>query len=127
MPVRSLRSSVLKWPDRESVHRAVAEWTRHLLRARADIVRVGYFGSYARGDWGIGSDLDIMVIVKACDDPFERRHLGHDILDLPVSADLIVYTDKEWRVLGERRTKFYRYVMDEVVWLHPRLDEPSQD
>jgi len=36
-------------------------------------LRIGYFGSYARGDWGVGSDLDLLVIVTAAEEAFEKR------------------------------------------------------
>ncbi len=49
MPVRSLDSPVLTWPDRETVVRALRAWADGLARARRDVLRVGYFGSYARG------------------------------------------------------------------------------
>jgi predicted nucleotidyltransferase len=58
MLVRSLHSSVLKWPDREIVDKAVKEWACKIRQGRPDIVNIGYFGSYARGEWGVGSDLD---------------------------------------------------------------------
>ncbi len=61
MPVRSLNSSVLKWPSRKTVDRAVRSWTAEQVQQRPEIVRLGYFGSYARGDWGVGSDLDLIV------------------------------------------------------------------
>lgn len=52
MPVRKLRSAVLKWPDREAVDRSVREWATALARARPEVRAVGYVGSYARGDLG---------------------------------------------------------------------------
>ena len=117
MPVRSLHSSVMKWPDREKVSRAVADWTRQLLLKRTDVVRVGYFGSYARGDWGTGSDLDMIVVVSASDAPFGQRTLGPDVLDLPVGVDLIIYTCDEWQALADRDGRFYRDMMKEAVWV----------
>jgi predicted nucleotidyltransferase len=40
------------------------------------VVRIGYFGSYARGDWGVGSDLDVIAVVAFSDEAFTRRALG---------------------------------------------------
>jgi predicted nucleotidyltransferase len=50
MPVRSLSSSVLRWPDAQTVDHAVREWAQKVVRHREDVLRIGYFGSYARGD-----------------------------------------------------------------------------
>lgn len=49
-----------------------------------EVVRVGDLGSYARGDWGVGSDLDLIIIVDQSDDPFERRAARWDATELPV-------------------------------------------
>lgn len=54
MPVRSLSSSVLRWPDAEVVDRAVRHWAQEIAHKRPGIIRIGYFGSYASGDWGWG-------------------------------------------------------------------------
>ena len=71
MPVRSSNSSVLVWPDRTIVDRAVRAWAAAAAARRGDVRRIGYFGSYARGDWGVGSDLDLVAIVDAAVEPFE--------------------------------------------------------
>jgi hypothetical protein len=53
MPVRSLSSSVLKWPNKKAVDSAVRLWAEKVSRERKDVQKIGYFGSYARGDWGV--------------------------------------------------------------------------
>lgn len=117
MPVRSSSSSVLKWPDRESVDRAVREWAAGRAGEREDVVRIGYVGSYARGDWGPGSDLDLIVILEETDAPFEERGRAWDTLDLPVPADLLVYTRAEWRRMREAGRRFVREAEAEAVWV----------
>jgi uncharacterized protein len=97
MPVRSLHSSVLKWPDRKAVHAAVAEWTRRLTASNEMVTRVGYAGSYARGNWGVGSDVDLIVLLRETREPFIERARAFDATRLPVPADVLVYTDDEWR------------------------------
>jgi predicted nucleotidyltransferase len=118
MPVRSLGSSVLTWPDARTVDAAVRDWARRAARERGDVVRVGYFGSYARGDWGVGSDLDLVVVVERSDVPFERRAAGWDITGLPVPADVLVYTRDEWQSL-DRSARFSRALAREAVWVYP--------
>lgn len=62
MPVRSLRSSVLKWPGRAVVDQAVRQWASVVAQTRDDVLAVAYLGSYARGDWEVGSDLDLLIL-----------------------------------------------------------------
>jgi len=125
MPVRSLNSPVLRWPDRSQVHKAVVSWTGQLLQTRTDVVSVGYFGSYARDDWGPGSDLDLVVVLEGSPLPFGNRSLGHGILDLPVSADLIVYTSSEFQKLRTHNAAFHERLMNEAVWVYRRGSPPS--
>lgn len=118
MPVRSLSSSVLKWPDVRAVDIALRRWVARMVGDRPDVLRVGYFGSYARGDWGPGSDLDIIIVVEGSEEPFERRAARWDATELPVPAELLVYTRDEWQELSQRG-RFYQGLMREAVWVYP--------
>lgn len=117
MPVRSLRSSVVTWPDAALVHAAVADWARQVAAQRPEVRRIGYFGSYARGDWGVGSDLDLLVVVAQCEEAFERRGVAWDTSMLPVPADLLVYTVAEWQTVSARG-RFGETLRREAVWLY---------
>ena len=75
MPVRSLTSSVLKWPDQAQVDRAVRVWAIQEAKRHPELLRLGYFGSYASGNWGVGSDLDLVALIDKTSEPFERRSL----------------------------------------------------
>ena len=114
MPVRSLNSSVLKWPSKEEVERAFQEWAREQKARHPDILRIGYFGSYARTSWGVGSDLDIIVVVSASSKPFYERPCDFDATDLPVPADVLVYTKEEFQKLKGR---FARVLEEETIWI----------
>ncbi len=117
MPVRSLSSPVLKWPDRVTVSRAVKEWAEGIIRENPEVLRLGYFGSFARADWGVGSDLDLIAIVADSDEPFERRSLSWDTTVLPVPADCLIYTKAEWGAMKEIGSLFYRRLEMEAKWL----------
>ncbi len=116
MPVRSLSLSVIKWPDIKTVDQAVRHWTEKVVKNRKDVVRIGYFGSYARGNWGVGSDLDILIIVKSSQKSFIYRASEWDVTDLPVHADLLVYTVDEWESLSQRG--FHQNLEREIVWVY---------
>lgn len=118
MPVRSLTSSVLRWPDARVVDQAARAWAIELTRRRGDVLGVAYIGSYARGDWGVGSDLDLVLIVEQSDEPFGNRALPLDLAGFPVPTEAIVYTAHEWRVLADERGRFFQTVEHEGVWLH---------
>lgn len=114
MPVRSLHSSVLRWPDAAAVAEAVRSWGAEVAAEHPQVRSVGYFGSYARGDWGVGSDVDIVIVVERTDEPFERRALAFDATGLPVPADVLVYSAAEWEQRSDTA------VARETVWVFPR-------
>jgi predicted nucleotidyltransferase len=127
MPVKSLNSSVLKWPDRLSVDRAARSWAASEACRHPKLLRLGYFGSYARGDAGVGSDLDLIAIVDQAAEPFERRSISWDLNTLPVPAELIIYTRKEWKRLQKQGGRFARMLNSQVVWIYPdRVVNPGQ-
>jgi predicted nucleotidyltransferase len=81
------------------------------------LVRLGYFGSCARGDWGVGSDLDLVAVLEDSALPFDRRSFDWDLTTLPVPADLVVYTRAEWERLQSEAGRFARTLARETVWL----------
>lgn len=117
MPVRSLTSSVLRWPDRKAVEKGVVDWAAREAPRHPGLVRLGYFGSYARGDAGVGSDLDLIAVVERSPEPFERRALSWEIGSLPVPAELLVYTLQEWDDLQQRGGRFPQTLQREARWL----------
>ncbi len=124
MPVRSLNSSVFRWPDRQAVDRAVREWAQRMGAARPEVLRIGYFGSYARGDWGVGSDLDVVVIAERAAERFELRAVDWGAFELPVPADVLVYTPEELRRLPSER--FRTMIETETVWVYQREGLPEE-
>jgi len=100
MPVTSSRSSVKRWPSPEQVLGAAEAWAMRLAAATPAVVAVGCIGSYARGDAGVGSDLDL-VVVRADGVPIPDL-LGADVDALPVPTDVLHYTTSELeRVLAQ--------------------------
>jgi uncharacterized protein len=117
MPVRSLNSSVLVWPNRAQIDDALRRWASQLAAGHPEVRRLGYFGSYARGDWGVGSDLDLIAVVTSASERFDRRALAWNVTSLPVPADILIYTEQEWRDLEARGGRFAQTLARETVWV----------
>lgn len=117
MPVRSLSSPVIVWPNREAVTQALAGWAITAAERHPELLRLGYFGSYARGDWGVGSDLDLVAVVSHAPASFENRSLGWDLSPLPVPTDLLIYTIEEWRAVQQRGGRFAETLSRETIWI----------
>jgi len=120
MPVRSSSSSVIRWPERATVEEAVRAFARGEAERRPGLLRLGYFGSYARGDAGVGSDLDLLAVVESSALPFERRAAEWDLTRLPVPAEVLVYTAAEWAAMEGRGDRFARVLQTDAVWVFDR-------
>jgi predicted nucleotidyltransferase len=96
MPVRSLNSAVFKWPDRETVLAAARTWAAALRQRDPTVAQIVCIGSYARADWGVGSDLDVIVFLTQSDLSALERSRRYHPDEVPVPADLWVYTRAEW-------------------------------
>lgn len=89
----------------------------NVAKVRPDIIRIGCFGSYARGDWGVGSDLNLVIILQNPERVFEVRSTEWDTTRLPVPADVLI-TEVEWEHMGQSRQRRDRSPLKEVVWVY---------
>ena len=122
MPVRSLSSSVIAWPGKNQVESAVAAGALELSKRCDGLVAVGYFGSYARGDWGVGSDLDLIVVLGQSGLPFGRRSVPMETGKLPVPVDMLIYTRSEFEEMMRRGGRFAATLHAEAEWVWQRCD-----
>ncbi len=53
---------------------------------------MGCFGSHARDDLGVGSDLDVVLRVRQAAKPFVRRAVRWDLSVPPVLCDAPAHT-----------------------------------
>ncbi len=118
MPVRSLNSSVLKWPDRETVGRKIREWAGKMLTRNSGVVGIAVFGSYAERRWGVGSDLDIVVLLDKSADPFAERSVEVHEGILPVPADILIYTIDEWKSMKSEGRRLVDAVEQNGIWIY---------
>ena len=125
MPVTSSSSSIKRWPAPEAVLEALRAWSAVQAERRGDLVGLGYFGSYARGDAGFGSDLDLVAVVRNSSASFIERARGWPTHALLVPADLLVYTVDEWQTLREDGGRFAEVLSEETVWLVGPPEDPG--
>ena len=67
----------------------------------------------------MGSDLDVLVLVRCSPTPFERRASQWPAEELPVPADVLVYTLPEWEAL-DSKGRWRQTLAAEVVWVYVR-------
>jgi predicted nucleotidyltransferase len=108
------------------VDAAVRVWAGREAAARPEVLRLGYFGSYATGQWGVGSDVDLVAVVARANRPFLERARDWDLTDLPVPAEILIYTQPEWLAVLERGDRFAQVMRHEVIWVVSSPEEPRQ-
>ena len=96
MPVRLLTQSLLKWPEPTAVLQAVRTWAAAEGIKRAGFERLGVYGSYGRGDAGVGSDLDLVLIDRNATGTASERFRRWPFEILPLSCDALILTPTEW-------------------------------
>jgi predicted nucleotidyltransferase len=89
---------------------AAAAWARALYARDPNVLGVGYFGSYARGDAGVGSDLDVVILTR------ERGGSMPDATRLPVPVDTLVFSQGEWDTLKRQGGRLARTLERETIW-----------
>jgi predicted nucleotidyltransferase len=111
---------VLRWPSDAEVLEQAAAWAQQQLAAHPDLEAVGVFGSYGRGDAGVGSDLDLLLILHSCDLPVWERLRRWDTAPLPLATDLLVYSRAEWERLRRWNPAFAAVLARDLRWLASR-------
>ncbi len=100
---------------RDAVERFVAEMQR-----REEVLAVVLFGSFAEGGFGVGSDIDLLLVLRDSDRPFLDRIPQYFPADFPVDVDVFPYTMAEVRA-GQplARTALAR---GRVLWRRPGFE-----
>jgi predicted nucleotidyltransferase len=103
----------------ELIEKTILEEFKTRLRERLRVEKVILFGSRARGDADLESDLDVVVVLEDGIDAAAREYVsdcaweagfGHGIVVVPV-----VFTRTEWESGPERQSLFVRAVETEGV------------
>jgi predicted nucleotidyltransferase len=108
-----------RFVDRDEIFLVAREAARRIAAKHQGVKRVLLFGSFARGDYGIRSDLDLLVIVSNADKAVHERLTDYleDAPDYP--TDMLVYTEHELRCRLAEENGFLCRAMREAIQLYP--------
>jgi predicted nucleotidyltransferase len=85
--------------DKEAVLKAIEGFREALSRHGVRADRVILYGSYSRGDWHDGSDIDLIVVSRDFEAKgfWERIDMLVDaLMDVPQPIEAIAMTPEEW-------------------------------
>ena len=93
------------------------EWANQLTKMHQEVLKIGYFGSYARDDYTPSSDLDILIVVKESEKPPHKRLLDYAVDRFPVGCEVFVYTEEELERKREIKKGWVHTMLSEVQWI----------
>jgi uncharacterized protein len=118
MPVRSLNSAILKWPEKQKVLNEAKLWAKSTGLGDDNIIRIFCFGSICTDIWGVGSDLDIIIILKQTTVPFISRASLYNSSAISVPTDILVYTQSEITELAGKKSHFINEIEKKALLLY---------
>ena len=120
MPEPSSDFAVTRFPDREMLIQKLKCKADQMLEDFQEVEEVILFGSLARGDHGIYSDADVLIIIN--DSPYERyfdripKYAAVFVrFDIPV--EVFPYTRAEINRMRENRNLFITGILEEGISL----------
>ena len=106
--------------------------TQHSINKIIDQIKQKYkpeliilFGSYARGNFTEGSDVDLLVVKNTRKRPIWRRVDVRKVIDVDVPMDIIVYTPSEFNMLKENNSAFIRDILSHGKILYEKKSQKN--
>jgi uncharacterized protein len=121
-----LTQSLLRWPEPQQVLGQVKAWAEKVAADHPGLEQVGVFGSYGRGDAGVGSDLDLLLIDTDAVGPQHQRLLAWPLAELPLSCDALVLTPAEHRELLAGGSAMAIALAADSRWLWSRAEHSNR-
>ena len=120
MPKRCSGSVKITSVPRAELEAALRRWAETIGPERPEILRIGYFGSYAHGDHTPASDLDVVVLLGECDRPMLQRMLDYLPDGVPVGCEVFPYTADEVDRMRRDGRGWWREIETNAVWVWVR-------
>ncbi len=117
MPKKSLNSVKIKSVNKKILIDRLKEWSYEAAKTHKEILKIGYFGSYARDDYTPSSDLDILIVVKHSNKPPHKRLLDYSLDYFPVGCEVFVFTEEEIRKKKESKKGWLNTILSEIQWI----------
>jgi len=117
MPKKSSIFVKVFFADKQKVLSELSDYATKLKRMHPEVVKVGYFGSYATDTYGPASDVDLLIILKRSSKRFLDRIPDYIPDNLSVGCDCFPYTAEEIDKMKHDKNPWICHILKEVVWL----------
>jgi predicted nucleotidyltransferase len=108
-----------RFADRDEIVAAARQFSGRLAAARSEIRRIILFGSFARGDYGVRSDLDLLIVLERSDKPLGERLYDYLQFGSGYPTDILPLTEAEIDSRLGDQDPFLQQIFAEGIQLYP--------
>jgi len=116
--------SELCWPD-NFINRKSNKIVRrfiNLLIKKFNLKKIIIFGSFARGDYHKGSDLDLVIVGEFKERFIDRIGKIIELNESDLEIDVMIYTEEEFQKMSKERRPFIEQVLEEGIVVYEKRD-----
>ena len=116
--------SELCWPDNfinRKSNKIVKQFINLIIK-KFNLKKVIIFGSFARGDYHKGSDLDLIIVGEFKERFIDRIGKIIELNESDLEIDAMVYTEDEFQKMIKERRPFIEQVLDEGTVVYEKRD-----
>lgn len=119
MPEPSSPSVKVTFTNRKQILTALENLIQEWTQKHPELKQVILFGSFARGDYFPGSDVDVLLILEKSDQPFLKRIRTFLPTRFPVDIDIFPYTRDEVQRIMKDPHSLVGQACYEGKWMYP--------
>ena len=116
LQTKSFDSVKISFVNHDQLIDALEQISRRIKKDNQSVQRIFLFGSFRKGNYTPGSDVDILITLTDTSIRFlERRDQFIDYFEsIPLDVNLTVYTEEEITKMIEKNNFFIRNVMSDA-------------
>jgi predicted nucleotidyltransferase len=116
--------SELHWPDNfinRKTNKIVKRFINLIIK-KFNLKKIIIFGSFARGDYHKGSDLDLIIVGEFKERFIDRIGKVIELNDSDLEIEAMVYTEEEFQKMIKERRPFIEQALEEGIVVYEKRD-----
>ena len=116
--------SEICWPD-NLINRKTNNLVKRFLNLiikKFNLKKIIVFGSFARGDYHKGSDLDLVIVGEFKERFIDRIGKIIELNDSDLVIEAMVYTEEEFQKMIQERRPFIEQVLEEGIVVYEKKE-----
>ena len=116
--------SEICWPDNfiDRETNKIVKRFLNLIIKKFNLKKIIVFGSFARGDYHKGSDLDLVIVGEFKERFIDRIGKIIELNDSDLEIEAMVYTEEEFQKMIQERRPFIEQVLEEGIVVYEKKE-----